>query len=76
MGGVRAQACCYPEGTRWTELRLNTQEHDAWFTEVKEDGKSTFVPNYERVDYYVQGDSTVDFGGGMLFRYVWRHVEG
>lgn len=67
----------FGEGTKWTELRLNTQEHDKWFTEVTEDGQTKYVPNYERVDYYVQGDTVVNHGyDGMKFRYVWQHREG
>ena len=48
----------FPEGTRWTELRLDTREHQTWCDEEKRDGGSVLVPNYEQIEYYVQGDST------------------
>lgn len=47
----------FPEGTRWTELRLDTREHQTWCDEEKRDGGSVLVPNYEQIEYYVQGDS-------------------
>ena len=65
---------CYPQGTRWIELRLDTLKHNSWFSEGI--GRERHTPNYEKVEYYVQGDSLVDFGNGILFRYVWRHIEG
>ena len=66
----------FADGTRWTELRLDTSKHEAWYTEQSEGDRMAFHPNYERVDYYVQGDTLVDYGDGMTFRYVWQHVEG
>ena len=63
----------FPEGTRWTELRLDTREHQTWCDEEKRDGGSVLVPNYEQIEYYVQGDSTDEV---CTYRYVWRHMEG
>lgn len=63
----------FPEGTRWTELRLDTREHQTWCDEEKRDGGSVLVPNYEQIEYYVQGDSTDEV---LTYRYVWRHMEG
>ena len=66
----------FTEGTRWIELRLDTLKYDSWFTEVSQSNRKGYNPNYDMVEYYVQGDSTVDFGRGMTFRYVWLHKEG
>lgn len=63
----------FPEGTRWTELRLDTREHQTWCDEEKRDEGSVLVPNYEQIEYYVQGDSTDEV---LTYRYVWRHMEG
>ena len=48
----------FTEGTRWTELRLDTLKYDSWFTEVNKDGSAVYVPNYERTDFYIHGDTT------------------
>ncbi|MGN0233791.1 MAG: hypothetical protein ACI4B5_05155 [Bacteroidaceae bacterium] len=66
----------FTEGTRWIELRLDTLKYDSWFTEVSQSNRKDYISNYDIVEYYVQGDSTVDFGSGMTFRYVWQHKEG
>ncbi len=42
----------YPEGTKWTEIRLDTLKHDSWYSK---DGDA-WTPNYERIDYYVKYD--------------------
>lgn len=47
----------FPEGTRWTEIRLDTQKYDTWYTKVGED----WVPNFETVEYQVEGTYTEDF---------------
>lgn len=68
VNGVKAQTF-YPEGTKWTELHLNTQKYDSWFGSIN--GK--YFPNYELVDYYVKGDTIVN---NDSCRYVWQHKEG
>ena len=62
----------YFNGTKWTELRLDTTKYDAWYT-MSEDGKARCIPNYERTDYYVQGDT---IHRGNHYSMVWRHIEG
>jgi hypothetical protein len=42
----------YPEGTKWTEIRLDTLKYDSWYSKVGDE----WVPNFETVEYYVQGE--------------------
>lgn len=42
----------FPEGTKWTEIRLNTQKYDSWYSKVGDE----WVPNYETIEYYVKGE--------------------
>ena len=42
----------YPEGTKWTEIRLDTLKYNSWYSKVGED----WVPNYEIIEYRVQGE--------------------
>ena len=48
----------YEEGTRWTELKLDTLRYESWFTEVNDGGTTKYIPNYERTDFYIKGDTT------------------
>ncbi len=41
----------YPEGTKWTEIRLDTLRYDSWYSRVG----GEWVPNFETIEYYVQG---------------------
>ena len=41
----------FPEGTRWTEIRLDTLKYDSWYSRVGDE----WVPNFETVEYYVKG---------------------
>ena len=68
-----AQQSYYAEGTCWTELRLDTLKYNSWFTELREGGSTSYIPNYVRTDFYVKGDTTY-----MNSKYmkVWRHIEG
>ena len=50
----------FPEGTRWTEIRLDTLEHSSWYSKI--DGE--WVPNFETIEYYVQGEY-VDKNGSI-----------
>ena len=43
----------FPEGTRWTELRLDTKLYDSWFSEVERDGRKEYMPNFVRLDFTV-----------------------
>ena len=63
----------YPQGTRWTELRLDTTRYDSWFSEVYQDGVITWIPNYEEVYFYVEGDTTSV--SGQHYNMVWRDTK-
>ena len=63
----------FTDGTRWTELRLDTTKYDSWFTETYVDGVLTWVPNYEKTEFYIR-IGTLDWGSRC--GYVWQHVEG
>ena len=41
----------FPEGTKWTEIRLDTQKYDSWYSRVNNE----WIPNYETIDYSVKG---------------------
>jgi len=43
----------FPEGTKWTEIRLDTLMYDSWYSKSGDE----WVPNFETVEYYVKGDS-------------------
>lgn len=47
-----AQQSYYAEGTCWTELRLDTLKYNSWFTELREGGSTSYIPNYVRTDFY------------------------
>lgn len=68
--GVFAQQY-FPEGTKWTEIRLDTLKYDSWYSKVG----GEWIPNFETVDYYVNGeykDKTLDY---WTFRRVYTSSE-
>ena len=42
----------FPEGTKWTEIRLDTLKYDSWYSKVGNE----WVPNFETIEYYVKGE--------------------
>ncbi len=42
----------FPEGTKWTEVRLDTLKYDSWYSKVSDE----WMPNFETVEYYVKGE--------------------
>ena len=42
----------YPEGTMWTEIRLDTLKYGNWYSKIGDE----WVPNYETIEYYVKGE--------------------
>ncbi len=42
----------FPEGTKWTEIRLDTLKYDNWYSQVGDE----WVPNFETIEYFVRGD--------------------
>ena len=49
--GLFAQSY-FPEGTKWTEIRLDTMKYDSWYSRVG----GEWMPNFETVEYYVKGE--------------------
>jgi len=49
----------FPEGTKWTEIRLDTLKYDSWYSKARDE----WVPNFETIEYYVKGDY-IDKNGG------------
>ena len=41
----------FPEGTKWTEIRLDTVKYDSWYSKVGDE----WVANFETVEYQVKG---------------------
>ena len=52
---IHVYAQYYTEGTKWTEIRLDTLKYDSWFSE---DGQ----PNYEVQEFYVEGQAELSYG--------------
>ena len=52
---IHVYAQYYTEGTKWTEIRLDTLKYDSWFSE---DGQ----PNYEVQEFYVKGQAELRYG--------------
>ena len=42
----------FPEGTKWTEIRLDTLKYDSWYSKVGDE----WVPNFETIEYYIKGE--------------------
>ena len=63
----------FPIGTKWTEVRIDTTKHKSWFR--KEKGE--WVPNYERVDYYVtEAHNLPSRYDNVMYRAVYCQREG
>lgn len=62
----------YPEGTRWTEIRLDTTKHKDWFSKKGD----VWLANYEVVEYYVtKATSMASSWDNAQCRFVWSHRE-
>ena len=42
----------FPEGTKWTEIRLDTLKYDSLYSKVGDE----WVPNFETIEYYIKGE--------------------
>ena len=42
----------FPEGTKWTEIRLDTLKYDTWYSRQGDE----WIPNFETVEYWVKGE--------------------
>ena len=58
----------FPEGTNWTEIRLDTLKYDSWYSKV--DGE--WVPNFETIEYRVQGE----YDNGHEYTYKCVYTNG
>ena len=50
--GLETTTKYFPEGTKWTEIRLDTLKYDSWYSKVGDE----WVPNFETIEYYVKGE--------------------
>ena len=50
--GLETTTRYFPEGTKWTEIRLDTLKYDSWYSKVGDE----WVPNFETIEYYVKGE--------------------
>ena len=73
MTNIASAQNYFTEGTRWIELRLDPLKYDSWFSEVYQDGVITWIPNYEEVYFYVEGDTTSV--SGQHYNMVWRDTK-
>ena len=56
----------FPEGTKWTEIRLDTLKYDSWYSKVGDE----WVPNFETIEYYVEGNYS---DKDMIFKKVYTN---
>lgn len=72
-----AQPLYYTTGTKWTELQLDTLLYDSWYEKIEAEGKVSYKPNFEVVEYYVgekyQGNLDTH---GFLLHGIYVHKEG
>lgn len=64
----------YHQGTRWTELQLDTLQYDSWYTQVETKDGTRLVPNFRVVEYYV-GDDCIDSNDEFPFQLKGIYVK-
>lgn len=42
----------FPEGTKWTEIRIDTLKYDSWYSKAGNE----WIPNFETIEYQIRGD--------------------
>ena len=62
----------YPEGTKWTEIRLDTLKYDSWYSKVGDE----WVPNFETIEYYVKGEHIDKYRGDGKDKYRCVYTNG
>lgn len=62
----------YPEGTKWTEIRLDTLKYDSWYSKVGDE----WVPNFETIEYYVKGEYIDKVSGDGKDKYRCVYTNG
>ena len=63
---------CFPEGTKWTEIRLDTLKYDSWYSKVDDE----WVPNFETIEYYVKGEYIDKYAGDGDFKLKCVYTNG
>lgn len=62
----------YPEGTKWTEIRLDTLKYDSWYSKEGDE----WVPNFETIEYYVKGEYIDKYAGDGDFKLKCVYTNG
>lgn len=62
----------FPEGTKWTEIRLDTLKYDSWYSKVGDE----WVPNFETIEYYVKGEYIDKHHGDGTNKYRCVYTNG
>ena len=62
----------FPEGTKWTEIRLDTLKYDYWYSKIGDE----WVPNFETIEYYVKGEYIDKFRGDGKDKYRCVYTNG
>lgn len=62
----------FPEGTKWTEIRLDTLKYDSWYSKVGDE----WVPNFETIEYYVKGEYIDKSRGDGTNKYKCVYTNG
>ena len=62
----------FPEGTKWTEIRLDTLKYDSWYSKVDNE----WVSNFETIEYYVKGEFIDKFAGDGTNKYKCIYTNG
>ena len=62
----------FPEGTKWTEIRLDTLKYDSWYSRVGDE----WVPNFETIEYYVKGELIDKYRGDGKDKYRCVYTNG
>ena len=66
--GLETTTKYFPEGTKWTEIRLDTLKYDSWYSKVGDE----WVPNFETIEYYVKGEYVpTSLGVDYQRKYSW-----
>ena len=69
FGLAQVQAQSYLNNrSRWTEIRLDTLLYDSWYSAVETEEGTTYVPNFEIVEYKINSEM-------QAFEYEWGSYD-
>ena len=69
FGLAEVQAQSYLNNrSRWTEIRLDTLLYDSWYSAVETEAGTTYVPNFEIVEYKINSEM-------QAFEYEWGSYD-